>query len=155
MPGRKPKPANLLTLEKGTLYGVQRERVENEPRAERHIVPKCPARFSREEKREWRFFASILKNYGLLTIANAPILELLATDMAQYKECAAKVAETGIIIRSPQNFPIYNPYWTAVNKLEEKIHKCLAELGLSSSSLARIGALIVKSSKEKDGYFED
>ena len=96
-----------------------------------------------------------MKNYGLLTIANAPILELLATDMAQYKECAAKVAETGIIIRSPQNLPIYNPYWTAVNKLEEEIHKCLAELGLSSSSLARIGALIVKSNKEKDGYFED
>lgn len=149
MPGRKPKPANLLTLEKGTLYGVQRERVENEPRAERHMVPKCPERFSREEKREWRFFVSILKNYGLLTMANATLLELLATNMAQYKACAEKVAQTGMIIKSPSNFPIYNPYWTAANKLEEKIHRCLSELGLSSSALARIGALVIRGKKRK------
>jgi len=149
MPGRKPKPSNLLILEKGVLYGDQKERAENEPAAGLNMVPRCPRRFSKEEKREWRFFVSILKNYGLLTTANATLLELLATNMAQYKECTAKVAQTGMIIKSPQDFPIYNPYWTAANKLEEKIQKCLSELGLSSSALARIGALVIRGKKQK------
>lgn len=149
MSGRRPKPTSLLAMEKGVLYGDQKERAENEPTANRHIAPRCPQRFSKEEKREWRFFVSILKNYGLLTMANATLLELLATNMAQYKECAAKVAQTGMIIKSPKNFPIYNPYWTAANKLEEKIQKCLSELGLSSTALARIGALVIRGKKQK------
>lgn len=149
MPGRRPKPTGLLAMEKGVLYSDQRGRAEHEPTEKHHIIPRCPQRFSREEKREWRFFVSILKNYGLLTMANATLLELLATNMAQYKECAAKVAQTGMIIKSPRNFPIYNPYWTAANKLEEKIQKCLSELGLSSTALARIGALVIRGKKQK------
>ena len=104
---------------------------------------------TREQRREWRFYADILKNYGLFTIANAPILELLSVNTAQYKECLDKVQKTGMLIKSPNDFPIYNPYWTAMNKIEDKILKCLGELGLSSAGLARIGSLVSNSQKKK------
>ena len=53
------------------------------------------------------------------------------------------------LIKSPNDFPIYNPYWTAMNKIEDKIHKCLSEMGLSSTGLARIGSLMTGAAKKK------
>jgi P27 family predicted phage terminase small subunit len=139
----------MLTLQKGKLYSDQRDRAELEPKPMMEIKPRCPARFSKEERKEWRYFGSILKNYGLFTIANAAHLEMLACSMAQYKECAGKVSQTGIIIKGPMGQPMYNPYWNAVNKLEDKICRCLSELGLSSVGLAKIGSLMLKQKKQK------
>lgn len=143
------KPKEVLQLEKGKLYGEQRDRAELEPRPKRDLKPRCPQRLSREERREWKYFAGILKNYGLFTLANAPHLELIALSMAQYKDCAGKVAKTGIVIKGMNDVPMFNPYWNAVNKLEDKICRCLAELGLSSTGLARVGSLMLKHKKQK------
>jgi len=147
------KPTSLLKIEKGKLYDQQRERAELEPKPVKEIRPRCPKRFSKEERREWKYFAAILKNYGLFTIANAPLIELLATNTVQYKDCSAKVAEKGIIIKGPKGGPMYNPFWNACNKLEDKIMRCLADLGLSSTGLARIGQLMVKAKKQKEEFF--
>ena len=149
MAGRRPIPEQIHQLEKGKLYGEVAERVENTPKAKKERKPRCPQRLTKAQRKEWRFYADILKNYGLFTIANAPILELLVVDTAQYKECLDKVQRTGMLIKSPNDFPIYNPYWTAMNKLEEKILKCLGELGLSSSGLARIGSLVAGAQRKK------
>ncbi len=149
------KPIALLKLEKGKLYSDQADRAESEPKSIMEIKPRCPQRFGKEECREWKHFASILKNYGLFNIANAPMLELLAVDMKQYKECTKEVSEKGIIVKGPRGGFMKNPYWQAANKLEDKIMRILVDLGLSSSSLARIGSLIVKKKKEKEEFFED
>lgn len=147
---RKPKPAALLELQKGRLYSDQRDRAELEPAPKKEMRPRCPQRFSKEERREWKYFAGILKNYGLFTIANGPHLDLLAVDMAQYKACAAKVAQIGIVIKGLNDTPMMNPYWHAMNKLEDKICRCLGELGLSSTGLAKIGSLMLKHKKQKN-----
>lgn len=149
------KPTALLELEKGKLYDEQRDRGELEPKPSKEIKPKCPKAYSKEERKEWKYFAGILKNYGLFTIANSPMLDLLAKNSAQYKECAEKVSKSGIIIKGPQGQPMYNPYWNAVNKLEDKIMRILVDLGLSSTSLARIGSLMLKKKKEKEEFFGD
>ncbi len=150
-----PKPSAILLLEKGKLYDEQRARAAAEPKAIVEIKPRCPKRFSKEERREWKYFASILKNYGLFSIANAPMLDLLATNMVQYKECCRIVAEKGIIVKGPQGGFMQNPYWQAANKLEDKIMRILGQIGLSSTSLAGLGSLIVKKQKEKEEFFED
>lgn len=146
---RPSKPIALLELEKGKLYSDQRDRSELEPKPAKEIKPRCPKRFSKDERREWRYFASILKNYGLFTIANAPMLELLAVNMVQYKDCAKVVSEKGIIVKGPMGGFMQNPHWQAGNKLEDKIMRILSDLGLSSSSLARIGQLMVRAKREK------
>jgi P27 family predicted phage terminase small subunit len=146
---QRVKPTALLEIEKGKLYGDQRDRAELEPKARKELKPRCPQRLSREERKEWKYFASILRNYGLFTIANAAHLELLACSMAQYKDCAGKVSKTGIVIKGINDVPTFNPYWNAVNKLEDKICRCLAELGLSSTGLAKMGSLMLRHKKQK------
>ena len=146
---RRLKPTAVLELEKGKLYSDQRDRAELEPKPRKDLRPRCPQRFTKEERREWKYFAGILKNYGLFTVANAPHLELLARSMAQYKECAGKVSKTGIVIKGYNEQPMFNPYWNAENKLEDKICRCLNELGLSSSGLAKIGSLTLRHRKQK------
>ena len=145
----KPTPTALLKLTKGKLYDEQRDRAELEPKPKRELKPKCPGRFSRDEKKEWRYFKRILENYNLFTIANGPIMEMLATNMVQYKDCAEKVSKTGMLIKGKSGDPKYNPYWSAMNLIEAKIIKGLQELGLSSSGLARIGSLALKAKKQK------
>lgn len=149
MKGRNPTPTKLLELKKGKLYSDQRDRAELEPKPIKELKPKCPGRFSKDEKKEWRYFKKILENYNLFTIANAPILEMLAADMVQYKECAEKVGSTGMIIKGKAGDAKYNPYWSAMNIIQTKIIKGLQELGLSSSGLARIGSLALKAKKQK------
>lgn len=150
MKGRKPKPTVLLELQKGKLYGDQAARVEAEPKPVKPMIPKCPGRFTKDEKREWRYFKKILENYGLFTIANAPLLELLATNMAMYKECTSRVSSSNIIVQNPTTGgAMYNPHFNAMNKIEEKIQKCLNELGLSSAALARLGQAVAKGQKNK------
>lgn len=146
---RPPKANEIIQLEKGKLYGKQAARVENTPKDSKKLRPKCPKRLSRDEKKEWRHYARILDNYGMLTAANQTILDLLAVSTVQYKDCLEKVRETGLLIKSPNGFPVYNPYWNVMNKTEDKIMKCLKELGLSSSGLANIGALMTRSSQKK------
>jgi len=146
---QRVKPTVLLQLEKGKLYSDQRDRAEMEPKPKKELRPRCPQRFTREERKEWKYFAGILKNYGLFTIANAAHLELIAVSMAQYKDCAAKVSKTGIVIKGPMEQPMFNPYWNAVNKLEDKILRVLKEMSLGSAGLASIGSLMLKHKKQK------
>lgn len=148
--GRNPTPTHLLEFQKGKLYDQQRDRAALEPKPEKEIKPRCPARFSKEERKEWKYYAEILKNYGLFTVANSPMLDLLAVNSVQYKACAEKVAKSGIIVKGPQGNPMYNPYWNAVNKLEDKIMRILVDLGLSSIQMAKIGSLMLKAKKQKN-----
>ena len=149
------KPTALLKIEKGKLYDIQAERERLEPKPFKELQFRCPGRFTKEERKEWKYLASILKNYGLFTIANAPLIELLASNIVHYKFCSVIVSKTAVITKGPKGGLMFNPYWNAVNKLEEKICRCLSDLGLSSTGLARIGSLMVKSRKEKDEFFGD
>ena len=141
MKGRKPTPTKLLELTKGKLYSDQRDRAELEPKPERKLLPRCPSRFSKAERREWQFYKKILQNYGLFTLACAPILAMLCTAEAQYKGCARTVSDTGIIIKGIDGSPRKNPYWQVMNDLEKMILKYHQELGLSNTGLARMGSL--------------
>lgn len=149
MVGRKPLPEELHRLEKPEIYGEVAARIQNTPKPKKEMKPRCPQRLTKKQRKEWRFYASILKNYGLFTVANAPLLELLAVNTDQYKECLDMVQTNGILIKSPNDYPIYNPYWTAMNKLEGKIIKILSELGLSSTGLAKIGSYVSNSQRRK------
>jgi len=150
------KPVPILQLEKGKLYSDQRDRGELEPKPLKELKPRCPKRFSKEERKTWRDIARILKNYGLFTVANGPQMELLATAWTQYIEVSEKLAENpGIIIKGPQGNPMYNPYFNAQHKLAALVDKYSQNLGLSSIALAKIGSLTLKAKKEKNGFFED
>ena len=154
--GRPPKPTALLTLEKGVLYDDQRDRAELEPKPEKELKPRCPARFSKEERKAWKAISAVLKNYGLFTAANAIQIELLATAWTQYIDVSGKLAaDPRIIVKGPDGGAMYNPFFNAQHKLGGLVDKYSQNLGMSSTSLAKIGSLMLKKKKETDGFFED
>lgn len=145
------KPIAVLELEKGKLYSDQRARAELEPKPEKELKPKCPARFSKEERQAWRDIAAVLKNYGLFTVANSIQMELLTTAWVQYLDCCQKMAESKkIIIEGPGGGAMYNPYFNAQHKLGALVDKYSQNLGLSSIALAKIGTLMLKSKKKSE-----
>jgi len=152
---RPTKPLAVLKLEKGKLYSDQRERDRLEPKPKRELKPRCPQRFSKEERKAWKDISAVLRNYGLFTAANAIQLELLATAWAQYVETCRMMAGDNRIIMKHGGKPIYNPYFLAQHKLGQLIEKYCQNLGLSSMAMARIGTLLVKRKKEKDEFFDD
>jgi P27 family predicted phage terminase small subunit len=144
------KPTAVLKLEKGKLYDEQRDRATLEPKPVRELKPRCPKRFSKEERKAWREIAKVLKNYGLFTAANAVQLELLATAWAQYLECCQKMAETkNIIVKGPDGGAMYNPYFNAQHKLAQMVDRYSQNLGLSSIALAKIGSFSLRARKQK------
>lgn len=144
------KPTAVLQMEKGKLYDKQRDRAELEPKPQKELKPRCPARFSKDERRSWKQIADVLRNYGLFSVANAMQLELLATAWTQYLDCCAKVAETkNIIVKGPDGGAMYNPYFNAQHKLAGLVDRYSQNLGLSSMGMARIGSLLLKSKKQK------
>lgn len=154
--GRKATPTKLLELEKGKLYSDQRDRGALEPKPAKELKPRCPKRFSKEERRAWKNIADVLKNYGIFTAANAIQMELLATAWTQYLEVSGKLlSNPGIIVKGPDGGWMYNPWFNAQHKLGGLVDRYSQNLGLSSMQLAKIGSLMLKKKKEKDEFFED
>lgn len=148
---RLPKPIAVLELEKGKLYSDQRDRAALEPKPQREMKPRCPQRFSKKEKQTWKEIATVLKNYGLFTVANSMQMELLATAWAQYIEVSRKLAEhPAMIVKGPDGGLMYNQYFNLLHKLGGLADKYSQNLGLSSIALAKIGGLMLKAKKKTE-----
>lgn len=151
MRGRKPKPAAVLKLEKGKLYDQQARRLEYEPKPYREIIPRCPKTFSKEERKHWKYFSQILKVYGLFSVANAPILEMLSMNRMEYLFCRKKMHEMGGSVVRIGDEITTNPFFKTAMKLEERMMDGLKELGLSSVGMARLGSLLSAKAKPRSG----
>ncbi len=161
---RNPKPTALLELEKGKLYSDQRDRAALEPKPHRELKPRCPRRFTREERKSWRGIAEVLKNYRLFTAANAIQMELLAVSWTQYVEaCSFLATKAKGMLFVPESYDSAgkgkgfkeNPILGTQRRLRTEISAYSQNLGLSSIALAKIGGLMLKKQKEKNGFFED
>ncbi len=162
--GRNPTPTALLELEKGKLYDQQRDRGALEPKPAKELKPRCPQRFSKEERRAWRGIAGVLKNYGLFTVANSLQMELLAESWAQYLDaCKVMVDRAKGSLFVPEIYDAEgkghgfkeNPILRTQQRLRAEMTTYSQNLGLSSTALAKIGGLMLKKKKEKDEFFED
>lgn len=151
------KPTALLEFEKGKLYSDQRDRAALEPKPRRELKPRCPQRFTKEERRAWRGLAEVLKNYGLFTAANSIQLELLAVAWVQYLAVCATLAEKAkgaLFIGDGKGAFRENPMLRTQQRLRAEISTYAQTLGLSSTAMARIGSLALKAKKERDEFFE-
>lgn len=151
MIGRKPESTQALELRKGKLYDKQAARAEYEPRQVLAMEMRCPRGFSKQEKKEWKYWSSIFSAYGLMIPANMQHLKMLCTytaELAEYNERARNRPVIKTRKRGEDSWE-WNPYWTARNRLNELIMKILSECGVSSTGLAKLGSLMVKAKKEE------
>ncbi len=144
---RPPKPTKLLEMEKGKLYGEQKERAENEPQPLIIIEPLCPHYFRPSERDAWNFLSEILKNYSLYLDINSPLLELASIYLADVRNSHWEITRRG----KGLSFDAIKER----DKSVELLIKILNGLNISASGIAKLGSAVVKGKKEKDEFFED
>ena len=65
-------------------------------------------------------------------------IALYAVEWCTWLDAKDKVAEMGFMVRSPNGYPIQNPYLAIQNKAHERCMKILSEFGLTASSSTRV-----------------
>jgi P27 family predicted phage terminase small subunit len=145
--GRKPKPTALKLIQ-GT-YRPDRANA-NEPKPKPGI-PLCPKFLQGEARETYRKVAKKLARIGLLTEIDEMALAMLCQSWAEYLEASEKLRETGMLVKSPNGFPMMNPYLVIANAAVKKVRALLVEFGMSPSSRSRISAAGAASAVDPGG----
>ena len=82
---------------------------------------------------------------GLLTRIDREALALCCQAWARWVEAEAGIAKHGLMVKSPNGFPMQSPYLAIANKAMEQVRSFLAEFGMSPSSRTRVRAEPVQS----------
>jgi|SRR6267154_174855 len=132
--GRRPKPT-LLHIVRGTK--TAKERAKNpEPVAPGRLTDP-PEWLTEAQKDGWRY---AIENapYSLLRRIDRTLLTTWVVAEAIHREATIKVAQYGLLAKSPTGFPIQSPYLPIVNRQALILSRAAAELGFTPSSRSRI-----------------
>ena len=134
--GRKPKPTNLKLIQ-GTYRPDRANPSEPKPRA---VVPPCPKFLQGEARKQYQKTAKKLARIGLMTELDDMALSMLCQAWVEYLEATDQVKKSGMLVKSPNGFPVLNPYLIAGNQALKKVRALLAEFGMTPGSRSRISA---------------
>ncbi len=134
--GRKPKPTNLKLIQ-GTYRRDRSNPSEPKPRA---VVPPCPKFLEGEARKQYQKTAKKLARIGLMTELDDMALAMLCQAWQEYLDNTEQVKKSGILVKSPNGFPVLNPYLIAANQAIKKVRSLLAEFGMTPGSRSRIHA---------------
>jgi P27 family predicted phage terminase small subunit len=146
--GRKPKPTNLKLIQ-GTYRPDRANHAEPKPRT---VIPPCPKFLQGEARKQYQKTAKKLARIGLMTELDDMALALLCQGWAEYLDATEQVKKSGILVKSPNGFPVLNPYLSVANQAIKKVRSLLAEFGLTPGSRSRIHA--AEAADESDNEWE-
>jgi len=149
--GRKPKPTALKVIQ-GTYRPDRANPSEPQPRT---TIPPCPKFLQGEARETYRKLAKKLARIGLLTEIDEMALAMLCQSWAEYLEASEKLRETGMLVKSPNGFPMMNPYLVIANTAVKKVRALLTEFGMSPSSRSRINAAGASAAADPGGEWLD
>ncbi len=142
MPPRGPRPLPTSVKQRqGTLRGDRVNAQEPQPEVE---VPACPAHLQGEARKEWRRLSKELAALGLLARIDRGALALYCAAWGRWVEAEEALRKHGVLVKSPNNYPMQSPYLAIANKAMEQMRALLTEFGMSPSSRARVHALPVE-----------
>jgi P27 family predicted phage terminase small subunit len=134
--GRKPKPTNLKMIQ-GTYRPDRANPSEPKPRA---VIPPCPEFLQGEARKQYQKTAKKLARIGLMTELDDMALSMVCQGWADYLEATDQVKRSGMLVKSPNGFPVLNPYLIAANQALKKVRALFAEFGMTPGSRSRIRA---------------
>jgi P27 family predicted phage terminase small subunit len=134
--GAKPTPTRLKLL-KGTDRADRLNRSEPSPQPS---IPRCPAELGEEARKEWKRITKDLHVLGLLTSIDRAALSLYCDAWGRWIESLDSLKKYGVVIKSPNGYPVQSPYLAVANKAAEQVRLLLGEFGLSPASRARVHA---------------
>lgn len=139
MRGRKPVPTALKIL-RGNPGQRPLNLAEPKPPAAFDGFAMAPAELSKDPValQEWKRLAPLLHRIRQVTEAERTVLIALCEQWSVYRTAHAKVADLGMIVKSPSGYPMTNPYLSVANKALQHCAKLWAELGLTPSARSRV-----------------
>ena len=134
--GPAPKPTAQKEFE-GTYRADRAARNEPKPRVK---IPKPPDWLAGEGLKEYRRVARLLVAVRVLTEVDGMALAAYAQQYQRWIEAEAEVRRLGMLIKSPNGFPVYNPYLSIANSALKTMRQLMGEFGLTPASRTRIDA---------------
>ena len=131
--GQKPTPRNLRLIQ-----GVTPGRMNDQEPEVEVAVPNVPRFLKGHERRCFRSTAIKLAKMRVMTEADVDALTMYAVNFVRWKEATDTIRKAGMIIKSPKNYPIQNPYLAIANKAQKVCLDILCEFGLTPSSRTRV-----------------
>lgn len=140
MRGRKPKPTSIKLLQ-----GNPGRRPVNKDEPEYNAIEAdCPEHLNAVARKEWARMRDLLQSSRILTEADRSALAAYCVAWGRWVEAEENIKKTGILVKSPNGFPIQNPWLSISNKAFEQMHKLLQEFGLTPASRSKVKAIPVK-----------
>jgi P27 family predicted phage terminase small subunit len=133
MKGRKPVPTNILAA-RGSPTAKERAGEPTPPLE----APEPPDELSDAARAEWTRIVPLLERLRLLARLDRAPLVIYCAAFARWQEAERHLAAQGVIVKSPNGYPIQNPYLAVSNTAVAQMLKVLAELGLSPASRTRL-----------------
>lgn len=140
MRGRKPKPTSIKLLQ----GNPGRRPVNKEEPQYRTIEEDCPEHLSLVARKEWDRMRDLLQSSRILTEADRSALAAYCVAWGRWVEAEENIKKTGILVKSPNGFPIQNPWLPVSNKAFDHMHKLLQEFGLTPASRSKVKAIPAK-----------
>jgi P27 family predicted phage terminase small subunit len=132
--GRKPKPTRvkLLTGNPGK-HPLNPEEPRPEP-----AIPDCPPELSPAARREWDRLVGELGKLRVLTSLDRAALGAYCGAYALWAEATEALQKYGVMVKSPNGFPVQSPYLSIANRQAEIMMRIASEFGFTPASRGRI-----------------
>jgi P27 family predicted phage terminase small subunit len=148
MRGRKPLPT-LIEKTKGALQKCRTSKREPKPKG---FLGEPPEQLSDGAKEAWRL-AIACAPPGLLTGLHANTLAAWAVAADLFRRAQEGLAKTGLLVMSPNGFPMQSPYLAIVTKQAQIMARAAADMGFTPASRSR-AASAAETKEEFDPWDE-
>lgn len=138
MRGRKPLPSRVKEL-RNTVQQCRTNPNEPKPWTDR-IDP--PSEMDHQLRPIWDRFVDELTRSRMITNVDIYALEALCVAYGRWKDANSKIESTGLLVKTPNGFPVQSPYLAIANKAHEQMVKLMVEFGITPSSRARVSTAI-------------
>lgn len=102
-----------------------------------------PAELDTIEAAEWRRLVAILSEEQLAADTDQALLRAYCCSFGRWRRAHDQVAATGgEVVKSPNGFPIQNPWLSIANKAQQQMIQLASEFGLSPTSRARLRRVV-------------
>lgn len=132
--GRKPLPTHLKILKGNPGKHPLNKR---EPQFAQEI-PDCPPHLDAVAREEWERITEHLFALNLVTVVDRAALAAYCQCYSRWVDAETKLRATGMIVKTANDYPMVNPYFTVIKQTLKQMQAFLTEFGLTPASRSRI-----------------
>jgi len=134
--GRKQTPTRLKLLRGNPGHRpINQDEPKPQPR-----LPRAPQHLSEAAKKEWTRAGRFLLQLGLISDLDLAAFAAYCTAYGRWVEAEQALQTYGVMVKSPNNFPMQSPYLAVANRAMDQMRSLLSEFGMSPASRTRVSA---------------